>query len=97
LVDKTSINFEPGVTAIVGSNECSEFNVSDAIRLALAIAIGNTLRSTEMVDVTFDRTVNCRPIGNAEMLLALESVEQEHLNVARVEVTYDEVTITRQH
>src|SRR5215471_14615215 len=65
--DKTSLNFQPGVTAIVGPNGCGKFNVSDGRK----------------------------PIGMAEVSLTIGGVDEEHLHAAGVELTYDEVTITR--
>ncbi|HEY2081209.1 MAG TPA: chromosome segregation protein SMC [Verrucomicrobiae bacterium] len=93
--DKTSLNFQPGVTAIVGPNGCGKSNVSDAIRWVLGEQSAKALRGGEMADVIFNGTDGRKPIGMAEVSITLGDVDEEHLRAAGVEVSYSEVTVTR--
>src|ERR1035437_4361635 len=93
--DKTALNFQPGVTAIVGPNGCGKSNVSDAIRWVLGEQSAKALRGGEMADVIFNGTDGRKPMGMAEVSLTLGDMDQDHLRAAGVEVAYNEVTITR--
>jgi chromosome segregation protein len=93
--DKTSLDFQPGVTAIVGPNGCGKSNVSDAIRWVLGEQSAKALRGGEMADIIFNGTDGRKPIGMAEVSLTIGGVDDEHLSAAGVEVAYNEVTITR--
>ncbi len=93
--DKTSLNFQPGVTAIVGPNGCGKSNVSDAIRWVLGEQSAKALRGGEMADVIFNGTDGRKPLGMAEVSLTIGDIDGEHLKAAGVEVEYNEVTVTR--
>jgi chromosome segregation protein len=93
--DKTSLNFQPGVTAIVGPNGCGKSNVSDAIRWVLGEQSAKALRGGEMADVIFNGTDGRKPMAMAEVSLTLGGVDDDHLKAAGVEVAYEEVTVTR--
>jgi chromosome segregation protein len=93
--DKTSLNFEPGVTGIVGPNGCGKSNVSDAIRWVLGEQSAKALRGGEMSDVIFNGTDGRKPLGMAEVSLTIGGIDEEHLHAAGVEMSYNEVTVTR--
>jgi chromosome segregation protein len=93
--DKTSLNFQPGVTAIVGPNGCGKSNVSDAIRWVLGEQSAKALRGGEMADIIFNGTDGRKPLGMAEVSLTVGGVDGESLKAAGVEVAYNEVTLTR--
>ncbi|HXC36972.1 MAG TPA: chromosome segregation protein SMC, partial [Candidatus Acidoferrales bacterium] len=93
--DKTALNFQEGVTAIVGPNGCGKSNVSDSVRWVLGEQSAKALRGGEMADVIFNGTDGRKPMGMAEVSLTLGDVAEENLRAAGVEVAYDEVTLTR--
>jgi chromosome segregation protein len=81
--DKTSLNFQPGVTAIVGPNGCGKSNVSDAIRWVLGEQSAKALRGGEMADVIFNGTDGRKPVGMAEVSLTIGDVDQEQFTARR--------------
>jgi len=93
--DKTSLNFEPGITAIVGPNGCGKSNVADAIRWVLGEQSAKALRGGEMADVIFNGTDKRKPYGMAEVSLTLTDVDEEHLQAAGVDLSFNEITVTR--
>src|SRR5512145_2002029 len=94
--DKTSLNFLPGVTAVVGPNGCGKSNVSDALRWALGEQSAKALRGGEMADVIFNGTDGRKPIGMAEVSITIAEVKPGELSpVAGVQLDYSEVKITR--
>ena len=93
--DKTTLNFLPGVSCIVGPNGCGKSNVSDAIRWVLGEQSAKALRGSEMADVIFNGTDGRKPMGMAEVSLTIGEVDEEHLKAAGVELAYNELTVTR--
>jgi len=87
--DRTVLNFEPGVTAIVGPNGVGKSNITDAIKWVLGEQSVRELRGFEMQDVIFNGTNSRLAVGLAEVSLTLSN----HSNFLPID--YQEVTITR--
>jgi chromosome segregation protein len=86
---KTNVQFNEGVTSIVGPNGCGKTNIVDAIRWCLGEQRSGTLRSDKMENVIFNGTSNKKPMGMAEVSLTIEN------NKGILPTEYSEVTITR--
>jgi chromosome segregation protein len=87
--DKTVLDLEPGVTAIVGPNGCGKSNIVDAVRWVLGEQSVKALRGTRFEDMIFNGTEDRPPLGYVEVTLTLDNTG----NVLPVD--YDEVSVTR--
>jgi chromosome segregation protein len=93
--DRTSLNFQRGITAIVGPNGCGKSNVADAVRWVLGEQSAKALRGGEMADVIFNGTDSRKQLGLAEVSLTIGDVDPDDLRAAGVGLDFNEVTITR--
>lgn len=87
--DKITINFNEGVTAIVGPNGCGKSNVVDAIRWVLGEQSTRMLRSEKMENIIFNGTKTRKPANLAEVSLTFDNTK----NILPTE--FSAVTITR--
>src|SRR5512138_2731200 len=70
---RVGVNFDSGISAIVGPNGCGKTNIVDAIRWVLGEQRYSALRSDKMEDVIFNGTKGRKPLGMAEAMLVIEN------------------------
>ncbi|HEY0654947.1 MAG TPA: chromosome segregation protein SMC [Chryseosolibacter sp.] len=87
--DKVVINFDEGITGIVGPNGCGKSNVVDSIRWVLGEQKTSALRSEKMENVIFNGTSQRSPQQMAEVSLTINNTK----NILPTE--YSQITITR--
>ena len=71
--DKTRLNFDQEITAIVGPNGSGKSNISDAILWVMGEQRTKTLRGGKMEDVIFGGTEKRSPMGFAQVSLILDN------------------------
>lgn len=87
--DKVNIEFQPGITGIVGPNGCGKSNVSDAVRWVLGEQSVKSLRGSNMTDVIFAGSEDRRAQNVAEVTLVFDNTDRF------IKYDYNEVEITR--
>jgi len=87
--NKTSLEFTPGVTCVVGPNGTGKTNVADSLRWVLGEHMSRALRARKTEDVIFAGSDKRAAMGVAEVSLTLDN-EQGWLPI-----DFAEVVVTR--
>ena len=89
--DKTTLQFERGITSVVGPNGSGKSNISDAMRWVLGEQSVRTLRCSKMEDVIFNGTPQRKALGFAEVTLTIDNADR------RLPFDNDTVAVTRRY
>ena len=87
--DKTTINFDEGITGIIGPNGCGKSNIVDSIRWVIGEHKISNLRSENLESLVFNGSKSRSASGLAEVSLTFENTR----NLLPTE--FNTVTITR--
>jgi len=87
--DKTTINFDEGITGIIGPNGCGKSNIVDSIRWVIGEHKISNLRSENLESLVFNGSRSRSASGLAEVSLTFENTR----NLLPTE--FSTVTITR--
>lgn len=87
--DKVNIEFQPGITGIVGPNGCGKSNISDAVRWVLGEQSVKSLRGSHMSDVIFAGSEDRKAQNLAEVTLVFDNTDR------MINYDYNEIEITR--
>lgn len=89
--DKTILNFDEGVTGIIGPNGCGKSNIIDAVRWVIGEQKISQLRSENLDSLIFNGSKNRSASGLAEVSLTFENTR----NLLPTE--FNTVTVTRKY
>ncbi len=91
-VDKATIDFPSGISAVVGPNGCGKSNIVDALRWVMGEQSVKQLRGKSMEDVIFAGAAGRPPINMAEVSLTLNN---DNGSVPEEFSVYSEIQVTR--
>jgi chromosome segregation protein len=87
--ERISVEFVPGVTAVVGPNGSGKSNIIDAVRWVLGEQSAKSLRGSKMEDVIFAGSDSRKPLNIAEVTLTLDNQD------GALPIEYSEISVTR--
>lgn len=93
--DRTIINFDDGITGIVGPNGCGKSNVVDALFWVMGEQSAKHLRGNSMQDLIFSGSSRYSPASFAEVSLVLENEEGKHIHIGNSVAAPTEICLTR--
>ncbi|MCL2577842.1 MAG: chromosome segregation protein SMC [Defluviitaleaceae bacterium] len=71
--DRISLDFGPGLNAVVGPNGSGKSNIADALRWVLGEQSAKQLRGGKMEDIIFAGTAHRKPLGYAEITMRIDN------------------------
>jgi len=89
--DKTIVNFDQGITGVIGPNGCGKSNIVDSIRWVIGEQKISQLRSENLESLVFNGSKNRSASGLAEVSLTFENTR----NLLPTE--FSTVTVTRKY
>ncbi|MDP4285285.1 MAG: chromosome segregation protein SMC [Bacteroidota bacterium] len=89
--DKTILNFDEGITGVIGPNGCGKSNIVDSIRWVIGEQKISQLRSENLESLVFNGSKNRSASGLAEVSLTFENTR----NLLPTE--FSTVTVTRKY
>ena len=93
--DRTTINFDDGITGIVGPNGCGKSNIVDALFWVMGEQSAKHLRGKSMRDLIFSGSSKYNPGAFAEATLVLENDTGKHIHIGNQVLKPTEIQLTR--
>ncbi len=93
--DKTTINFDNGITGIVGPNGCGKSNIVDALFWVMGEQSAKHLRGKKMADLIFAGSSKYSPGSFAEVSLVLLNDGGKHIHIGNEVLKPSEIQLTR--
>ncbi len=88
-VERTSLDFGPGLAVVVGPNGSGKSNIADALRWVMGEQSIKSLRGSRLEDIIFAGSQKRRPLGMAEVSVTFDNSR------GVLPLDFHEVTVTR--